>query len=163
MAQFKLTTELENELVDAVSKGVPVETAARAVGIGPSTLYGWLRIAKSGVWDSGDEVSESTKASLARFAERIAGAEAAFEALQVRRLAEAAEAVNEKTGLTDWRARAWLLNNHPRTRERYRQHKEVIVDSNSTVTHEHRMVSGLQISELETLEQQLALPTSDDN
>lgn len=154
-----LTDELADALAQSVSKGVPIETATRAAGISPSTFYSWLSAGKTGQWGNGGDVDEQSKGMLGRFVELIGRAEAEFEAKQVQRLAEAAEAVNEKTGLTDWRARAWLLNNHPRTRERYRQHKEVQIESNSTVTHEHKMVAGLTYEQLDALENDLkALP-----
>ncbi len=117
-----LTDELANALAAAVAKGVPIETAAQAAGLGPHTLYDWLQAGRSGEWRSGNPVTNPENASrLAEFSELIASAQATWEAKQVQSIVEDADAYNQKTGLRDWRARAWLLNNHPRTRQRYRQ------------------------------------------
>lgn len=160
---LKLTDELADQFALAVSKGVPVETAARAAGIHPTTYYSWLRAARNGVWDTGDAVDEGSKAVLDRFQDLIVRAQAQWESHLIIRVTEAVDAVNEKTGLRDWRAPLTALQIHPTTRERYRQHREVVIDGQQTVTHEHRMVSGLEISELDALESEVKALVSPHN
>jgi hypothetical protein len=158
-ATLTLSPQLADALAAAVANGVPIETAAIAAGIGPRTFYEWLSGANTGRWSTGEPISEGTKTSLSRFSQQIAKAQAEFEAKQVAGIARAAEEANEKTGQTDWRARAWLLNNHPRTRARYRQENHTTIDQ--TVTHRREDSLALeaeQRGDLEQLEQWAAYP-----
>lgn len=111
------------------------------------------------MWAHGDPVDPESLERLTRFAEKIATAQAQWESSQVLAIHDAADAVNAKTGLKDWRANAWLLNNSPRSRERWRPHREVNVTQSGTVQHEHSLVSALSTNELESVIEELkALP-----
>ena len=137
---LKLTPELADALADAVRNGVPIETATTAAGIPKQLFYTWLQAAERKQWRAGSpELPDQTLCLLADFSDRIACAQAEFEASQVASVVSAAQQVNEKTGLRDWRANAWLLNNHPRTRARYRQEHVAQVTTTGTVHHEHTL------------------------
>jgi|SRR5579859_6761545 len=121
-----LSPQLVDSLVEAVANGVPFETAAAVAGFHSSTIQEWIHAA-SGTWRNGLPVPQPVIGQAVDLAERIARAQAEFEARQVTGIVKAADQVNEKTGQQDWRARAWLLNNHPRTRATYHEQKEVEV------------------------------------
>src|SRR5258708_1420381 len=101
MATLLLTDALAESLADAVSEGVPIETAAQAAGVGHHTFFTWLQAAERGVWRDGQPVDPSTHRRLTAFAEQIQRAQAEFEARQVSGITRAAEERNEKTGLQD--------------------------------------------------------------
>lgn len=158
-ATLTLTDDLASALEHAVEQGVPLETAAQAAGIGTRTLYEWISAGETGSWSTAVPLSEFASGVCSRFSQRIRQAQARFEAKQVQGVAEAAEAVG-KNGIPEWRARAWLLNNHPRYRQRWREQREVIVDK--TVTHVLEQ-QAVQAASLEQLEQWAALPEPDES
>jgi hypothetical protein len=147
-ASLLLNDALGDALADAVRRAVPVETAVEAAGISHQQFYAWLRAAQSGLWPDGSPVSPDSLATITAFAEKIRRAQAEAEAEHVGAIAEAGTIVG-KNGVPEWRARAWLLNNHPRYRERYRQHRETTVNNTGIVQHEHRLVRELEGEELE--------------
>lgn len=157
-ATLRLTPELAAELVKAVEVGVPIETASQAAGISEKTFYEWLQAGQRGTWTDGSPTLPDTRARLLDFSQQIRAAQARFEAKHIELIAEAAQSVNEKTGIREWRAGSWLLNNHPRTRERYRQHRELEVKNMGTIVHEHQLASGLDPQVLEQAYDALALP-----
>lgn len=140
--------EVVDALLDAVEHGVPIATAAAAAEVSPSTIYEWLQVADSHTWRNGTPVTDAQLGRILRFSERFRGAQARWEQRLVRQLGEDADSVNEKTGQRDWRAKAWLLNNHPATRATYRQQREMTVTQQGTVSHEHQLVSGMSEPEL---------------
>jgi hypothetical protein len=99
-------------------------------------------------WTNGYSVSDSAKTFAAHLAERIAAARAEFEARQVQLVAQAAQERNERTGQRDWRASAWLLNNHPAYRQAYREYRELHVEQQGTISHEHRLVQQLPLEDV---------------
>lgn len=148
-------------LVAEVRKGTPASTAARALGIAPQTLSDWLTAAQSP--DPSPKLGDDLQPVIADLAERIARARAEHEAEMVQAVVTAATVANEKTGIPDWRAGAWYLNNAPHTRQTYRQHREVEVHNTGTISHEHQLVRDYSDAELEAqlqaVEQQ-SLPTA---
>ena len=156
---LKLTPELADALADAVRTGVPIETAAQAAGLGPRTIYNWLAIAQNGHRNDGVGVTDETLRLLVPFGEQIAAAQAQFEAARIQSIARAADQVNPKTGITEWRAGAWLLNNHPRYRQRYRQEHVSKVEQTGTVHHEHTLTTAADDASLEQWAS-LALPAA---
>ena len=148
-ATLLLTNELGDALADAVRHGVPIETAVQSAGISRQTFYEWLRVAESGstTWSDGSPARSESLPAILAFSDKIRRAQADWEAEQVRAIRADAEAYNAKTGLRDWRARAFLLTNHPRTRKRWGQHVEV--EQHSTVHHEHTLVKTLELEALE--------------
>ena len=153
---LSLTKAVGDQLAAAVANGVPIQTAARAASIAPETVYQWLHAARDGHWPqhNGGRIRPSHLPLLERFAQQIATAQATWEAKQVTAIVEDAAAYNEKTGLRDWRARAWLLNNHPATRARYRQEHQKLVTVTGTVHHELGLA---QSADDQALEQWAAL------
>ncbi len=133
-----LTDALADELCEAVAAGVPLATAAQAAGIGASTLYAWVDAAARGEWHPGQPLDPESLARLARFSDGLKRARGTWEAEQVRSIREDAARVNSKTGQRDWRARAWLLNNHPATRQTYRQEHQLQVEQHTTITLERQ-------------------------
>lgn len=163
-ATLLLTDALAESIADAVSHGVPLETAATAAGIGVRTVYQWLEIGNTGVRHDSANITDASRAVIERFAHLVSRAQAEFEAKQIANIARTAEAVNEKTGIREWRAGAWLLNNHPRYRERYREHRQTTIEHQGTVTHEHQLVKQLEPEALEAAWQALqALPDGSEN
>lgn len=155
-ASLTLTPELAKQIANAVAEGVPLETAAAAARISTSEIHEWLAAAERGTWHNGSPVRATSHRILSAFSADIAAAQAEFESKRIRSIAEAAETINAKTGARDWRAGAWLLNNHPRYRERYREHKQV--ETNATVDVRHVLVQR-QVRELATEDlERLALP-----
>jgi transposase-like protein len=154
--RLSLTKAVGDQLADAVAQGVPIQTAARAASIAPETVYTWLHAARDGHWPQshGSPIKPQHLPRLARFAQQIATAQAAWEAQHIKAIVEYAAAYNERTGLRDWRARAWLLNNHPTTRDRYRQEHQKLVTVSGTVHHE---LSLAQAADDRALEQWAAL------
>lgn len=162
MATLLLTDALADSLAAAVAQGVPIETAAVAAGLGARTVFQWVQAAESGRWPQSDSpVGPQSKILLERFAQSIARAQAEFEAKQVAGIARAAEQVNEKTGQQDWRARAWLLNNHPRTRHTYHEAKELEVTHTEPFL-ELQQAKAMPDDELRSELAKLSLPAGED-
>lgn len=159
-ATLRLTDDLADALADAVRRGVPIETAAQAAGITDRTFYEWRKAAESGFWSHGDPVSPESLRAITRFARLLQVAEAEAEVDHITAIAEAGATVG-KSGVPEWRARAWLLNNHPRYRQRYRQHRETIVEQSGTVLHEHKLVKELPKDDLQQAYLALDQPTPD--
>jgi hypothetical protein len=146
----------EAHILQAVAEGVPAVTAAQLAGVPLRTWAGWEAImaGRQHRYSDGTPVSATQRAFLAALAERIALARAQFEAKVARRIAAAAEAVNDRTGIPEWRAGAWLLEHHPAYKRDYAEYRELKVEQAGTVSHEHRLVQ--QLPEAEVL--QLASP-----
>lgn len=149
MPTLTLSDATAEAIAAAVANGVPLETAATAAGIGRSTVHLWLQAAETGFWPQNDHpVTEDSKKVLVAFAAKIARARAEWESKQLENISRAAFEANEKTGVREWRASAWLLNNHPATRERYREHRQTTVDQTIQVHHAHQVVKELSTEEL---------------
>lgn len=162
MATLLLTDALADSLAAAVAQGVPIETAAASAGVSGRQFYEWLVAAERGVWREGQPVSDDTKLRLSRFSQQIAAAQAEWEAKQVIAITEDAARYNEKTGQRDWRARAWLLNNHPRTRRTYHEAKELEVTTHNEPPLEQQLATKASTEELERWSAELAaLPPGD--
>lgn len=147
-ATLLLTDALADQLADAVRRAVPIETAVQAAGISQQTFYEWLRAAESGRYANGAEVSPASRKAMLAFSEKIRRAQAEAEAQHIQAIAEAGASVG-RNGVPEWRARAWLLNNHPRYRERYREHRQTVVEHGGTVLHEHTLAKQLEQPALE--------------
>lgn len=147
-ATLLLTPQLADQLAEAVEAGVPIETACQAAGISRVTFYDWLQTAQRETWHDGSPVKADSLEVIVAFASKVQRASAAFEAKRITAIARAAEAVNEKTGIPEWRAGAWLLNNHPRYRSTYRQERISQVEQTGTVRHEHSLAKALEPEQL---------------
>jgi hypothetical protein len=115
------TDALADALTAAVAEGVPIETAVAAAGIAPRAFLEWFQAADRGAWRDGQPVEPATLERLTRFSHRVALAQAMWEAERVKAITQDAARVNEKTGQRVWRARSWLVNNHPRTGQTYHE------------------------------------------
>jgi hypothetical protein len=146
-ATLLLTDDLADALASAVRRGIPIETATAAAGISPRQAYEWIAAAQRNSWHDGSPLSDHAKNMISSFSEKIRRAQAQWEATQVEAIGEDADAYNAKTGLRDWRARAFLLTNHPRTRARWGQH--TTVEQTGTVLHEHTVARQLTDADLE--------------
>lgn len=147
-ATLLLTHELAASLAGAVRRGVPIETAVQAAGISSPQFYAWLRAAESSVWPDGTPVKSESLAIITAFAQQIRQAQAGAEADHIAAISDAGAVVG-KSGVPEWRARAWLLNNHPRYRSTYRQERVVQQEHSGQVSVEHSQVKALTPTELE--------------
>lgn len=155
MPTLTLTPKLADQIAKAVANGVPLETAAIASGLRRAAIYDWLQAAESGSWPSTHTpVTRDSLRLLTAFSDQIQRARAEWEAKQIAAISEAAQQVNAKTGIREWRAGAWLLNNHPVTRERYREHRQTTIEQTGTIHHSHQLVRQLTDAQLVELEQQ---------
>jgi hypothetical protein len=146
-----LSDSVIERVAGRVERGVPLQTALKAAGVTDEIVREWGRIA-SGTQPDEAEIRERIVA----FTERIGIAQAECEAVIVAGIAETSATIG-KGGLPEWRAGAWLLNNHPEYRETYRQQREMKVTGEVTHTHEHMLVQQ-NSSNLALLEQWAALP-----
>jgi hypothetical protein len=60
---------------------------------------------------------------------------------------EAANTVG-RSGVKEWRAATWYLNNAPSTRQTYHEHKEVSIEHRGEVGVEHRLVRDMTDAQL---------------
>jgi len=146
----RLSPDILQAILRAVSSGVPDAAAAQLAGIPGQTWRRWRLLAEQHAthWPDGSPIADATQTFLRSLSSDLANARAEFEAHQVESIAQAAEQVNERTGLRDWRANAWLLNNHPAYRQTYREFRELHVEQRGQVSHEHRLVRDLEDSQL---------------
>lgn len=145
----KLTPALVEALVQAVRTGVPVSTALRQFGVSQGMFREWMRIAegRQETWHGGTPVSREMKQPLEELLARLDQARAEREAEAIQRIEDAAKKP-DKFGRYDWRADAWLLNNHPDYRARYHPHREITVDQHITVSREREHVLQMSNEEL---------------
>jgi len=99
----ELTPELEEKLLDLIRGGIPVRTAAIAVGIDEKTFYNWMK-------RGGDEQyrinkGEKPRATEGRFFQFFQSVTRAKEEAKAGHVAVVAKAGREG----DWRASAWWL------------------------------------------------------
>ena len=121
---LRLSEELENKLVEGVENGVPMETAARAIGIGMSTIYEWQRVADgSQTWQDGSPVSDVARERCLSLSDRLSRALASYEARCVAAI-DAAIGVVGASGVPEWRPALELLKHHPVYGKQWRQHRE---------------------------------------
>lgn len=144
---LKLTPALEDAVIDALSKGTPISTALRAAGIRGDSFSKYMRAAETGVWHSGGPVNPETLARLQAFADRVAQTKAELEIKLLSGVVEASETVG-KSGVREWRAGAWMLNNHPWWRETYRQDRQTTNTVVGEVRHEHVIARQLSVEEV---------------
>lgn len=83
------------------------------------------------------------------FADKIACARAQWEQTRIERIHAAADSHDQKDA---WRANAWLLNNHPATRQRYHEHRTTSSEQTIQVHHAHTLVRELSDAELLALD-----------
>lgn len=159
---LKLTPAIADAIVDAVRRGVPASTAAKAAGISDAALRDWLEAPDTGVWRTGDPVSDESLAFLTSFRERVDNAVAEFETMAIASIAEAGR-MTGRSGVTEWRATAWLMNNHPAYNKRYKQER-LPVDSAGQLqlSIAHKIVHSLSDSALQRAYEALPEPPGGD-
>lgn len=146
---FKLTAGVREAIVEAVRRGVPLATAARAAGVSERAIHGWLRVGRGDAttWTSDSSVAEVTLQECRAFFQAVEVARAACEMEHLRRIAQASAAPDPK-GRTDWRASAWLLNNSPAYRETYHEHRAMSIEGEVTLHPAVRMIRALSDEQL---------------
>lgn len=140
-----LSDHVIDQVVSRVERGVPLQTAFRAAGVTDATLKRWKRITTT---TSANDENQMVRGRILQFLERIQRAQAEHETRVLERIQLAAEATNEKTGIPEWRAGSWLLNNHPAYRETYRQQRHVEVHTSGVVHHEHQLAAEADDNQL---------------
>ncbi len=88
----KLTPEVRDKIVKAISAGAYATVAAKAAGIGKSTYFRWLE----------EALKENAKPELVEFREAVKEAEAQAEIANIALIRTAAQAGT-------WQAAAWYL------------------------------------------------------
>lgn len=157
-ATHHITNEpLMDALVEAIGNGSPRQTACRALGMDPKWLYEVFFTAREGVrrpnrggYNKSTAVVPETVQLYIDLVARIEEAEAKWEQTLIERVQTAALAVNEKTGIPEWRAATWLLE-HGRTRGNWHPEKSVKVTmaaAQGEVSEEHRTIGELSDSDL---------------
>ena len=134
-----LTPAVADAIVQGVAGSLPVGTAATLAGVSPSAVSEWLRVADTGLWHDGTPAHPDSQAQCLRLSERIAEARAQSEAAHVLAIANAVDRQQQ----ADWRARAWMLNNHPATRETWREHRQSTVINTGSVSVVHKLAQQL--------------------
>jgi transposase-like protein len=148
-------------LVEQVARGIPIETAALAVGISRGTYYEWMHAAEHGTWKSGVPADPESLTRIQRFSHKVMRARAECQARLIDSLYTAATTPNEKTGQPDWRAGDALMSKHPAYRKDWREERHTTIDQTTTVRLEDQLVQGKSVEELDALEQALAaLPSA---
>lgn len=94
----KLTPELQKQYCELIALGVPRTHAARAVGIGVSTLMRWLA-----------DGEKQTRGRYKEFREAVESAEGACVAVYLDVIKSAAMGIGQKDGIPQWAAAAWVL------------------------------------------------------
>jgi hypothetical protein len=146
-----LSDSLIEQIATRVQNGVPLQTTLKAAGVTDAMMNEWGRIANDAAAE--DQV---LRGRLLQFSERIGRAQAECEVTLIESIAQTSTMVG-KSGLPEWRAGAWLLNNHPGYRETYRQQREMKITGTVEVSHEHQLVQQ-HSHDLDLLEQWAALP-----
>jgi hypothetical protein len=121
-ARSKLTPALADALVERVRAGLPMRTVVLQAGLNEKWLYDMRAAVRNGSWQNGTNIRPETLLMLHDFFDRVARAAAEWEAGIVENINEAGFQRNDKTGLTQWQAHAFLLKNGP-TREQWFEHK----------------------------------------
>ena len=138
----KLTPVVYKSILEAVSQGNWIDTAAQSVGIDRRVIHRWIQIGR------GDHPTRKPVEPFVTFSQEIETALAKAEQSLVKDLRKE----------EDWRAKAWLLERGP-SRDRWSQNVTIsaqlapatsILDalrSRATATEEGEEVQPLQISE----------------
>ena len=159
----KLTRKVADAVVERVRQGVPAWTALKALGVNDATVSGWLNAPDTGRWPSGGKVDDDSLAFLREFRGRLDTALAEFEQDLISEV-RAAGKVTGKSGVPEWRANAWLANNHPALRATYRQERIQVSQGGSTAIQHHHTHTLVRALDDDTLKQALAaLPNPSEN
>ncbi len=130
--QSKLTPETQKKIVDAISEGNYLETAAAIGGVSATTFFRWLQ--------EGEQAAAGLKRE---FWEAVKKAEAEAEALRVSRISKAGKDGN-------WQADAWYLERRYPDRWGKRIQQEVTGKDGGPLEYVQR-VQELTDSELERI------------
>jgi transposase len=103
----KLTPECQKTICDAISAGVPIQVAAALGGVSQTQFYVWVK-------------------KHSEFAEAIKKAAATAETRLVGIIAKAAS--------KQWTAAAWILERHPKYRERWAKISDRGIHQNLTIS-----------------------------
>jgi hypothetical protein len=147
------TATAANAVLAELAEGVPLDTALTAQGIDVGAMKLLMSVIEGRKKaPDGLVIPEAFKAELTDFADRARVVLAACEAKIARQVYRASQQANEKTGLVEWRAGAWLLNNAPTTRARWHEHRELTVHDNHENNGADQLRLAQQMSDQELLE-----------
>jgi len=113
---------LRDEIIEAISVGVPMRTALCAAGLSPWFWPDWLHASRNKKWDNGYPVAPASLTVIEDFCARVEQARAAHTAQLIRAVHHAAVTINEKTGVADWRAAQFYLRTAGHTRDDWHDH-----------------------------------------
>jgi hypothetical protein len=157
---MKLSPGVIETLASAKRRGIPTDTACELAGVSVSTFNEWLRIDRDALstWHTGVPLSDEQKQSISALSSALRRAQAEWEAEALQAISE----YEDPKGGKDWRSKAWLLNNHPEWRHKYRQHREQVQIHQGQISHEHTLVRQMSDEQLDALGAHLAaLPAPD--
>ena len=150
---FLTNQRLQDAVIEAVKLGVPPHSAMLNVGISRDMLYQYRQALRTEKWAGRGGIKPETKEALVEFMERLEHAITEFEEKCVRRLEEEANSINERTGVRDWRATAWLLEHNQGTRARWAPWREQTIKMEMAELIAHPVFKEVQArSEEELLE-----------
>lgn len=146
---LRLTDKLTEQIASHVEKGVPLPTALKAAGVTDATVQLWHQVVRGAEHlTDGTVVDLVTRQWVSGFVARVGQAEAILEANLIGNIADTSAIVG-KSGVPEWRAGAWLLNNHPRYRETYRQQREVRITGMVTHSREDAFAESMTDAQLD--------------
>lgn len=139
-------------LAAQIRRGVPLATACTIAGVDVRAVEMWKAIAmgRQDTYQSGSPPGPEVREKMVLLVQELARAAAEREASAVGIVADAAETTG-KSGVKEWRAAAWLLNNHPAYREAWHEQREVSIEQTGTITHEHRLARQLSDDDLRVI------------
>jgi len=156
---LRLSDALIERIVTRVEKGVPLETAVKAAGVRDDQVRQWGQVSQgASVLSDGTLVGDDDQRWLQEFMERIGQAQAEREATLVEGIGDAAATVG-RSGVPEWRAGAWMLNNLEAYRQRYHEQRDVHVSGKVEHSLERQLVEATfaagGLEALNALERQL--------
>src|SRR5581483_11760061 len=161
------------QVLQDVAKGVPQLTAMRAAGISRRSLATWERVlaGERVVDDAGQDVTRDITEAIESLVEELEMAAARFEVSLVTSIDDARLTIG-RSGVPEWRAAAWFLENSPGLREQFHKYSRIEVDTLPQMTEQQRREQKLvrNMSDAELLEgldaewrDLVALPEGKDN
>jgi hypothetical protein len=145
------TEAVQAKVLSEITEGVPLATALLAEGIDVKAFKLVLSVANGRkLAPEGMVLTEQFRQGLLDFERDAVQATAICEAQVAKKVYQASQQANERTGLNEWRSGAWLLNNSPATRQSWHEHKELAIEHRhvEALAEEHRLASGMSLAEL---------------
>ena len=116
--------DMRQAILDAVREGISVRSALLSIGFSEMVIKDWQRTVAAGTWRGSETPCAPEKLEIMRdFLEQLNQARHEHVANMVRVLNRAANSVNEKTGIPEWRAALAMLTNSPFSRGEWHQYR----------------------------------------